>query len=520
MMIDVEKEHAASMLRGSLLEFTRFFYKILTGRDFIVSCPMGRESHHVTISKALTSAARLEILNHRLLINVSPGSGKSTMLAMWVAWTLANHPDARFLYISYSKVLAAKHTETIKRIMQLAHYNYLFDVRIRHDSKAREYFQTTGGGAVAAFGSGGAITGQDAGLPGLPRFSGAVIIDDAHKPDEVHSDTIRQSVIDNYRETIQQRARGINVPFIFIGQRLHEDDLAAYLINGKDGYDWHKVILKSIDDTGNALYPSVDTLDKLLKKQETDPYVFASQYQQDPIPAGGALFKPEWFAILDEEPKCIQTFITADTAETDKSWNDATVFSLWGIYEIESVGKKTGALGLHWIDCVETRIEPKDLKGAFMEFYSNAMLYPIPPMISAIEKKSTGVTLVSTLQDVRGMQIRNIERNRSSGSKSERFLQIQPYVASKLISFSRGARHMDMCINHMSKITANNTHRFDDIADTLSDAIRLALIEKSLYYVDKKDEHSQNIYDRMNQSLQRKLKLGVARNAGNSKKTY
>ncbi len=72
-------------------------------------------------------------------------------------------------------------------------------------------------------------------LPGLERFSGAVIIDDAHKPDEVHSDTIRQSVIDNYRETIQQRCRGINVPIIFIGQRLHEDDLAAYLINAKDG---------------------------------------------------------------------------------------------------------------------------------------------------------------------------------------------------------------------------------------------------------------------------------------------
>ena len=78
----------------------------------------------------------------------------------------------------------------------------------------------------------------------LERFQGAVIIDDAHKPDEVHSDTIRQSVIDNYRETIQQRARGINVPFIFIGQRLHEDDLGAYLIAGKDGYEWHKLSLK------------------------------------------------------------------------------------------------------------------------------------------------------------------------------------------------------------------------------------------------------------------------------------
>lgn len=226
MTVIADKEQLASELRSSLIEFTKFFYPLLTGRQFIISQPIGRESHHITIAHALTSASRLEIPDHRLLVNISPGSGKSTLLAMWVAWTLAKFPDSRFLYISYSKVLAAKHTETIKRIMQLAHYVYLFDVRIRHDSKAREYFQTTGGGAVAAFGSGGAITGQDAGLPGLDRFTGAVIIDDAHKPDEVHSDTIRLSVIDNYRETIQQRARGINVPFIFIGQRLHEDDLA------------------------------------------------------------------------------------------------------------------------------------------------------------------------------------------------------------------------------------------------------------------------------------------------------
>ena len=36
----------------------------------------------------------------------------------------------------------------------------------------------------------------------------------------------------------------------------------------------------------------------------------------------------------------------------------------------------------------------------------------------------------------------------------------------------------------MGKITANNTHRHDDIADTLSDAIRIALIEKTMYSND------------------------------------
>jgi predicted phage terminase large subunit-like protein len=475
-----DREEIASKLRSSFLEFTIFFYPVLTGRQFIISQPVGRESHHITIARALTKASRLEIPNHRLLINVSPGSGKSTMLVMWIAWTMASFPDARFLYISYSKVLATKHTESIKRIMQLSHYEHLFDVRIRHDSKAREYFQTTGGGAVASFGSAGPVVGQDGGLPGLNRFSGAVIIDDAHKPDEVHSDTIRESVIKNYRETIQQRPRGINVPFVFIGQRLHEDDLGAYLIAGKDGYDWHKVILKSIDDAGNALYPEVDPLNKLLKKQETDPYVFSSQYQQDPIPAGGALFKPEWFVMLDEEPNIIYSFITADTAETAKSYNDATAFSFWGIYEIESYGKKTGQYGLHWIDTEECRIEPKDLKDTFLRFWAECMRYKQPPQLVAIEKKSTGGTLLSLIDEIRTVRLMDIPRTKEQGNKTRRFLEVQPYIAERRVSFPSHAKHVKLCIEHMAKITANETHRWDDIADTAADAIRIALIEKTI----------------------------------------
>src|SRR5271157_4407249 len=108
MIIDQEKELLAAELRGSLLRFTQFFYPLLTGRDFIVSNPAGRESHHITVARALTQVCRLEIPNNRLLINISPGSGKSTLLAAWVAWTLASYPDSRYLYISYSKVLAAK----------------------------------------------------------------------------------------------------------------------------------------------------------------------------------------------------------------------------------------------------------------------------------------------------------------------------------------------------------------------------------------------------------------------------
>jgi len=512
-VIDHEKEQEASRLRGSLLEFTRYFFEYITGRPFIVSKPIGRESHHVTVCRSLTQVKRLEIL--REIINLPPGCGKSTMASMFAAWCWAEFPDSNFLYISYGHELAAKHTAFIKSIVSSRMYGYLFDVHIDPKSSAKDDFRTTAGGSIKAFGSSGSITGQDGGLPGLDRFSGAVIMDDAHKPDEAHSDTIRQKVVDNYDETIRQRARGVNVPIIYIGQRVHEADLTEYFVSGKDIDPWHATILRGLDEAGNALYPEQMPAEKLMALQEKSPYVFASQYQQDPLPAGGGLFKPDWFVALDEEPFCTVTFITADTAETDKSWNDATVFSFWGLYEIETMGRKTGEIGLHWLDCMEIRIEPKDLKDSFMDFYANCAMHPKPPMVAAIEKKSTGVTLVSTLQELRGMQIRQIERNISSGSKTQRFLEIQPFIASKRISFTRNARHADNCVKHMSKITANNTHRHDDIADTLADAIRIALIEKTLYANDNRQDERKQILENMNRNLQRKINAGAARHGRN-----
>lgn len=471
-------EQEKAQLWGSFLLFTQTFFPLVTGRDFVISQPDGRESHYITIARELTLCARMQ--TQSLIINVPPGHGKSSLLSMWVAWTMSKYPNSQFLYISYGKSLATKHTEFIKRVISCKHYRDMFGVEIRYDSKAKDFFQTTSGGAVKAFGSMGSITGQDGGIAHINGFSGAVIMDDMHKPDEVHSDTIRQSVIDNYRETILQRPRSPLVPMIFIGQRLHEDDLPSYMLSGKDEREWKAVVLKSLDDAGNALCPSINPLTQLREKQDKNPYVFASQYQQDPLPAGGALFKIIDFVTLAEEPPLLLTFITADTAETAASYNDASVFSFWGVYEIEYNGQKTGQYGLHWLDCWEIRVEPKDLKDEFMSFYADCMLHPVKPLLAAIEKKSTGVTLISTLKEVRGLEIRDVKRTKSSGSKTERFLEMQPIVASRMISFNEDAKHKEKCIMHMSKITANNTHRHDDIADTLYDAIKIALIDKTI----------------------------------------
>lgn len=465
-------------LLGSLLYFTQVFFKLRTGRDFALSNPFNRESHHIVVCRQLTRVFRGEIT--RLLINLPPGHFKSTLLQHFVAWAWAHYPDSNFLYISYAHDEASKNTAVIKSIIELPQYQQFFGVKLNPAFTARDDFQTIQRGSCRAYGSEGAVTGKDAGFAGTDRFSGALIMDDMHKPDEVFSDAIRERVIRNYYDTISQRVRSPKVPRIFLGQCLHEVDIAAHFKSGAEGYEWEQIVLQGLDECGNALDPAVKTAEELKKMRENSPYVFYAQYQQDPQPPGGGIFKVENFYLIDDEPEILMTFLTVDTAETAKTHNDATVFSFWGIYKINDINRREiDKFALQWIDCVEMWIEPKNLKTEFLQFYGECCMHKVPPSFAAIERKSTGVTLISVLEDVRGLEVRNIERTKASNSKITRYLEIQPYINQKFVSLPRNGKHTGGVIDHCRKITANNSHRRDDIADTLYDAVKIALIDKT-----------------------------------------
>lgn len=473
--------HYRQSCLGSIKAFTQVFYTARTGRKFELSNPIGRPSHYSSIFQALTKVQRGEI--KRLIINIPPRYGKTESVIHYVAQGIALAPDSNYIYLSYSQTLAKKQTETIRDIIQLPMYRDLFQVQLKEDSTSKADFKTAQGGSIYAAGSGGTVTGMGAGIKGVyDRPGGCIVIDDIHKPDEVSSDVIRNGIKDWYYNTLMSRLNSPNTPIIVIGQCLHEDDLIAHL---KKSGEWVIVTLPALDACGNALHPQMHTRQALLKMQEDSPYHFAAQYQQDPQPAGGGIYKPEWFKQVDDDQyptpqDMLATFVTIDTAETDKSYNDATVFSFWGLYRIKHGEVLTEQYALHWIDCVELRVEPKDLKPEFMQFYYTCMRHVRKPRFIGIERKSTGVTLSSMLKELQGLNILDIVRTRASGSKTARFLEAQQYVAERRISLPRHGRHTSSVLEHMRKITANNTHLHDDIADTLYDAIKLALIDKMI----------------------------------------
>jgi predicted phage terminase large subunit-like protein len=490
----------ANFLKGSFVDFIKYFYKIRTGREFQIRPAENRISFTDTIIPVLEKTLRCDPECRRVILRCPPRYGKTEIMIHYVAWAIACYPDSKFIYVSYNADLAVKQTKTIRRIMALPEYKSLFGIKFLHDSRANNDFEFNTGGSVVGAGSGGTITGQGAGIPDVSRYGGAIIVDDIHKPSDVTSDKYRTSVKEWWGETLHSRVNNPNTPIIIIGQALHEDDLVENLMRGMDGDNYKSIIIPALDSSGNALMPSQHTKEKLLEMKAVMPYVFASQYQQNPVPSGGGLFKEQWFyPLLDDIPdNIISTFITVDTAETNKNYNDATVFSFWGLYKIKVGDIETDVYGLHWIDCVQTWIEPKDLQPELMSFYNACMRFIIKPSLVAIERKSTGVTLISNLKQIPGIRLMEIERTSASGSKATRFIEMQQYIASKRISLHKHGNHASMCIEHMSKITANDSHRYDDIADTAYDAVKIALIDGTIVNMSKKVEYKVPSYYKPN----------------------
>jgi predicted phage terminase large subunit-like protein len=228
----------------------------------------------------------------------------------FMAWTLGQVPDAEFIHTSYSGTLAAGNAWQTRELVLADAYREIFpETQLRGDSAARHEWRTTNGGCVYAAGTGGTITGYGAGKH-RDTFGGAILIDDPHKADEARSDVIRGGVIDWFQNTLQSRKNGPNTPIILIMQRLHERDLAGWLLAGGNGETWEHVCLPAIDEEGHALWPEKHSIEDLRRMQTASPYTFAGQYQQAPSPAEGNIFKPDSIEIIDALPADRITWLT------------------------------------------------------------------------------------------------------------------------------------------------------------------------------------------------------------------
>lgn len=285
--------------------------------------------HHEAICRALERVYRGEC--KRLIINVPPRYSKTEIAVVnFIAWALGHYPDAEFIHTSYSAKLADTNSFMAKLMVESDEYREIFpEVLLRHDSKSKGDWRTTDGGVVYAQGAGGTITGFGAGKL-RPGFGGAIIIDDPHKADEARSDTMRGNVIEWFGNTLESRKNSPDTPIILIMQRLHESDLAGFLLAGGNGEKWEHVCFEAIQPDGTALWPVKHTIEQLRTMERANPYVFAGQYLQRPAPLDGGEFKPDKLEIIDAVPAGVRWVRAWDLAGT-KGGGDYTAGGKLGV---------------------------------------------------------------------------------------------------------------------------------------------------------------------------------------------
>lgn len=392
--IDIEKTWALS----GLLNFTRYFFKKRFHRKFVV----GR--HHEIIADVLDRVFRGELT--RVIINIAPRYGKTELATKnFIACGFALNPKAKFIHLSYSDDLARDNSRDIQNIMRTEEYQRLFLGTMPQSSGTKKWTTAEGGGLYAVS-SGGQVTGFGAGLVDEEDednelgeaiaeldesradevFGGAIVIDDPIKPDDASNEKTRDKVNHKFESTIRNRVNSRRTPIIIVMQRLDENDLCGYL-QKLEPDKWTVVCLPCIseDEDGHeqALWPFKQTLEELHDLREKQPWVFDTQYMQNPRPLEGLMYPRPW--------KTYQTMpVTA--RKIRKNYTDTA---------------DTGSDYLCSIDYIETEV------GNFVVnvlYTDKAMEYTEPATARMLTEDNIDVVVVESNNGGRGFA-RNVERN-------------------------------------------------------------------------------------------------------------
>ncbi len=196
---------------------------------------------------------------------------------------------------------------------------------------------------------------------------------------------------------LDNKAEGV---IILIMQRLHVDDLIGHVIEQEP---WVRLNLPAIAEVpqrvqigpdrfierkpGDLLHPERESHETLARtKERLGTYSFSAQYQQSPVPLGGAMIQWSWFGTYDELPakgpndRVVQSW---DIASMTGASNDYSVGTTW----LEHDGR------YYLIEVLRERLIYPDLKRRVV---AEADRHAADAVL--IEHTSSGTPLIQDLQ--------------------------------------------------------------------------------------------------------------------------
>jgi phage terminase large subunit-like protein len=230
-----ERVLAAELLRRSFRDFAELFWPRLTNLPYPDN-PATR-----ALCAAFQAVADKRI--RRLLVAISPGIGKSTMLALYAAWRRSRRHDWRSIHSMAASGDANRESARVRRLVTSAEFLWLFPafavreiedepeifrpaLELAEDEQTVQSWATSEGGRYYALGRDSTVTSK--------RVL-EVVVDDPMTAADRRSKAARDEVYTHLDESLMSRVDG-DGPIMVIAQRLDRDDIHARCL--ASGQDW------------------------------------------------------------------------------------------------------------------------------------------------------------------------------------------------------------------------------------------------------------------------------------------
>jgi phage terminase large subunit-like protein len=456
--IDLDRAAAVRILRpGGFYFFVQEFWDVIIPEEPVWNWHIKEQCD--IAEDIIWRLKRREVKLEDLIVNVPPGSSKSTIWSQMLpsfAWAIDY--TLRILLLSYSDGASMTNSMKCRDIIQSDKYRRYFPhVAIRKDSNSKTEIHNTKNGQVYATGISGSITGKHFHL---------LVIDDPLNPKEAASElecTNASTLIDSTVNT-RKVNKAIAVTALIM-QRLSELDPTAHLLGKKDKKIKHirlpaevidgplpaSLAKKYVDGLLDPVRMGRAVLDEALTDMGAANY--AGQFSQQPVPAGGLIWK-KWFIEVPDENWPDARHMTQygtdwDTAYTKDDDNAASAFITAG-----KIGNKIYLDNIGW---------------AWLEFPQLIRYMKQQPLPHYIEAKASGKSAKSTLV---ANGVPAIEINVKGGSDKIARAKMSTPVAESGMVYIRKSLADKLYNDPRQGILKFPRGKFKDLADVLAQCLQ------------------------------------------------
>ena len=282
-----------------------------------------------------------------LIINVPPGYMKTLVALFFNAYVWTKDPSKKFMHLSYSLRLSAKHNSIFRKIITSSWYQKHWGKKFKiiKDNES-EVALSTPGHRISSSVESRFVTGM--------HFD-FILLDDPNSAADVHTKSVTDRVNEWYDQTLMSRLLPGAVRII-IQQRFNDFDLTGHVKSKGtknvvqlrlpekfiperrcetieiDGVMWKDPRTQKDE----LLWPQFKTAEIVAAtRAETSERIYAGQYQQEPMVIDGEYFLKKHFNTYNKEfmPDFKYIIQSWDTALKIGDNNCYSACTTWGIFE-------------------------------------------------------------------------------------------------------------------------------------------------------------------------------------------